>query len=404
MSKPLSATTISIVKATVPALAAHGPAITVEMYKRLFQNKEVRSLFNQANQGEHGAQVNALAMAILGYARNIENLGALAPVVERVAHKHVGFNILPEHYPYVAEALLGAIAHVLGPAATPEILAAWGEAYWFLANILKGREKSLRDDLLAAEGGWTGWRDFVVVAKTRESAVITSFLLKPADGGKVVQHKPGQYLTFTLSPDENTILKRNYSISSGPNQDSYRISVKREPASQGGSAYLHDHVMEGSLVKVAPPSGDFFLTSNQNRPVILLSAGVGLTPMMSMLEAITSEKANFSTYYIHAALNSDTHAMRERVKALAQQHSNTKTTIFYSTPLAQDVPGSSHDITGFINIDWLQANTPLLDADVYLCGPRPFLRNLVADLKEHGIASDRIHYEYFGPADEQLAA
>ena len=404
MSKPLSATTISTVKATVPALAAHGPAITAEMYKRLFQNQEVRSLFNQANQGENGAQVNALAMAILGYARNIENLAALTAVVERVAHKHVGFNILPEHYPYVAEALLGAIAYVLGPAATPEILTAWGEAYWFLADILQGREKSLRDELLAAEGGWTGWRDFIIAAKTPESSVITSFLLKPADGGSVVLHKPGQYLTFTLFPDEKTMLKRNYSISSGPNQDGYRISVKREVSSQGGSAYLHDHVTEGSLVKVAPPSGDFFLPYNQNRPVILLSAGVGLTPMMSMLESIVTAKANFSTHYIHAALNSGTHAMRERVKALAQQHSNIKVVTFYSTPLAQDAPGSSHDITGFINLDWLQANTPLLEADIYLCGPRPFLRTLVADLKEHGVTSDRLHYEYFGPADELLAA
>ncbi len=179
MSKPLSETTIAVVKATVPALAAYGAAITAEMYSRLFRDDDIRALFNQSNQGKDGAQVNALASAILGYAKNIENLGALAPVVERIAQKHIGYNISPEHYPYVAKALLGAIGHVLGEAATPEVLAAWGEAYWFLAEVLKAREREIRKEITGVEGGWTGWRDFVVTKKRRESADIASFVLRP---------------------------------------------------------------------------------------------------------------------------------------------------------------------------------------------------------------------------------
>ena len=132
------------------------------MYSRMFQNPEIRDLFNQSNHGKEGSQPKALATDILAYANNIENLAALAPAVERIAQKYVGLQILPKHYPYVAEALLGAIKHVLGDAATEEVLAAWGEAHWFLANILIAREDRIYTEQEDAEGGWPGWRDFVV--------------------------------------------------------------------------------------------------------------------------------------------------------------------------------------------------------------------------------------------------
>src|SRR3712207_1751958 len=160
MPEELSERTIALVKATVPALEAHGLAITRRMYERMFRNEAIRDLFNQSHHGEAGSQPKALAAAILAYARNIEGLAALAPAVERIAQKHVGLNILPEHYPHVAEALLGAIKDVLGEAATEEVLAAWGEAYWFLAHVLIGREKAIYTSLATAPGGWNGWRTF----------------------------------------------------------------------------------------------------------------------------------------------------------------------------------------------------------------------------------------------------
>ena len=124
MPNSLSDATIHLVKATVPALQEHGLAITRRMYERMFQNEAIRDLCNQSHHGEAGSQPKALASAVLAYAQNIDNLGALAPAVERIAQKHVGLHILPEHYPYVADALLGAIKDVLGAAATDEILAA----------------------------------------------------------------------------------------------------------------------------------------------------------------------------------------------------------------------------------------------------------------------------------------
>ncbi|WDZ79344.1 NO-inducible flavohemoprotein (plasmid) [Ensifer adhaerens] len=404
MPKPLSAETIQIVKASAPALAAHGTDITKSMYARLFRDDHIRELFNHANQGESGSQVNALAAAILAYARNIDNLAALGPVVERIAHKHIGYHILPDHYPFVAKALLAAIADVLGSAATPQILNAWGEAYWFLADILSEREAEIRDELLKQSGGWNGWRDFVIVSKTRESDVVTSFVLKPKDGGRVVRHKPGQYLTLRIKPDNGIEMKRNYSISSGPNESFYRISVKREALGQGGSRYLHDTAAVGSVLSVTPPAGDFYLPELPEAPVVLLSGGVGLTPMVSMLETIVEEHPDLEVHFVHGALNSATHAMDQHVRALAKAHGKIRISSFYSEPQSKDAAGSSHDFDGFITAEWLRKQTPVHEAEFYLCGPKPFLRSLVPALAREGVSSDRVHYEFFGPSDERLAA
>jgi nitric oxide dioxygenase len=404
MPKPLSAQTIALVKATIPALAQHGAAITKVMYGRLFENDHIRSLFNQANQGKDGAQVRALATAVLAYAQNIENLAALVPVVERIAQKHIGYHILPEHYPFVGNALLGAIAEVLGDAATDDILAAWGEAYWFLAEILRAREATIRDEIVRQDGGWVGWRDFVVADKFPESTVIHSFILKPVDGRPVLRHRPGQYLTVRLDAPDQPEMKRNYSISCAPNGDYYRISVKREAKGQGGSRYLHDQAQIGTVLQVTPPAGDFFLPEAQERPVVLLSGGVGLTPMVSMLETVAAHRSDLETHYVHGTMNSATHAMDRHVRALAERHGRISVATFYSDPLTDDVPGRTHDVTGFVTTGWLEKHTPLRQADFFLCGPRPFLRTFVSGLSRAGVSTDRIHYEFFGPADELLAA
>ncbi|MBB6255123.1 NO-inducible flavohemoprotein [Nitrospirillum iridis] len=403
--QPLSAQTIAIVKATVPALADHGPAITRAMYARLFQDADIAALFNHSHQGQDGTQTKALANAVLAYARNIENLGALAPAVERIAQKHVGLRILPDHYPHVATALLGALQDVLGEAATPDILAAWGEAYWFLAHVLMAREQGIYNDLASAEGGWSGWRDFTVAEKIVESDIITSFVLVPKDGGPVLRHKAGQYLTFLLPVAGPDLVptRRNYSISTAPNGRNYRISVKREERG-AASSWLHAHVRVGDVLRVSPPAGDFFLPDQPQRPVVLLSGGVGLTPMVSMVETIAEKHPDLETHYIHGTASSATHAMDAHVRAIAARHPGIKVATFYSDPLGDDEPGISHDVTGLITLDWLRDNTPLHQADFYLCGPKPFLRAFVGGLSLAGVPSDRIHYEFFGPAEELTAA
>src|SRR3954451_2788904 len=408
MAATLSEKTIDLVKATVPALETHGLAITQRMYARMFENPDIRDLFNQSHHGETGSQPKALAAAVIAYARNIDNLGALASRVERIAQKHVGLNILPEHYPAVAESLLGAIKDVLGDAATDEILAAWGEAYWLLAQVLIAREKTIYGELASGEGGWNGWRDFTVESTRPEGEIIRSFVLVPADGGPVLRHRPGQYLTFTLDVPGGGRLKRNYSISSAPEDRAYRITVKRE-ASPGvppglASNWIHDHAQPGSILQVAPPAGDFFLDEQSPDPVVLVSGGVGLTPMMSMLEAIARSGSARPTWFVHGAENGRVHAMADHVHSLTAGKGNITVRIFYNTPEPGDVAGRSYHERGFISADWLARHTPVSDATFYLCGPRPFLRALVGGLARTGVPLGRIRYEFFGPADELLAA
>lgn len=410
MPAPLSPETIAIVKATVPALEAHGLAVTKRMYEHLFQTEEIRDLFNQSHQGA-GSQPRALASAILAYAQNIDNLAVLAPAVERIAQKHAGLNILPVHYPYVATALLQAIRDVLGEAATEPVIKAWGEAYWFLAEILIGREEEIYREQEAAPGGWIGWRDFVVDRVVRESETIKSFYLRPADGGGVVRHKPGQYLTFKLDLPGRGLLKRNYSISSAPSGEGYRVTIKREaaPADQpdapagAASNWFHSHARPGTVLQVAPPAGDFVL-DDAGDPIVLLSGGVGLTPLVSMLETIAASGERPPTWFVHGTQNSRVHAMAERVRELAARAADVKLAAFYAEPEPEDVRGEHYDEQGFITLDWLKANTPFEQAVFYLCGPRPFLRALVNALAAAGVSPSRIRYEFFGPADELLAA
>lgn len=397
MPAPLSPQTIAIVQATVPALADHGAAITGAMYRRLFQDPEIAALFNTANQ-QNGAQLHALATAILAYARNIENLAALGPAVERIAQKHIGYAIKAEHYPHVATALLGAIAEVLGEAATPEILAAWGEAYWFLADILKGREAAIRAEIMTHDGGWTDWRRFVVTERKDESEGIASFILKPEDGGRVLRHRAGQYLTLRFDAAGRPGLKRNFSISCGPNDDHYRITVKRQ-ADGGASAFLHDEAVPGTVIELTPPAGDFFLADAPDRPIVLLSGGVGLTPLVSMLEQIAAVHPGVPIWYVHGTASRATHALDAQVRALAARHGGTKVATFYERRDEADEAEA-----GLITIDWLKANTPFVEADYYLCGPRPFLRSFVSGLVAAGVPATQVHYELFGPTDEVLAA
>ncbi|RJL21165.1 NO-inducible flavohemoprotein [Paracoccus siganidrum] len=389
--------TVALVKATVPALAEHGASITEAMYRRLFRDPEIAALFNDANQ-KSGAQRFALAGAVLAYAQNIDNLGALAGAVERMAQKHVGYAILPEHYPHVATALLGAIEEVLGDAATPQILAAWGEAYWFLAEILKEREAAIRAGILAQPGGWTGWRRFAIIDRRAESDTIMSFTLRPEDGGPVIAHRPGQYLTLRFDAAGRPGIKRNYTISCGPNRDHYRITVKREPRGEA-SCFLHDDTTLGTVLECTPPAGDFHLPAAPRRPVVLLSGGVGLTPMVSMMEEIAAHHPDLPVYYVHGTTGRATHALDPQIRHLARRHGRTTVATFYEQP---DPAGGAND--GLITLDWLRDNVPLSDADIYLCGPKPFLRHFVSGLVGEGIPASRIHYEFFGPADEVLAA
>ncbi|MCX2561673.1 NO-inducible flavohemoprotein [Acetobacter farinalis] len=389
--------TRALVTACVPALEAHGVDITSEMYKRLLADPAISALFNTSHQ-KNGTQPTALALAVLAYARNINSLDKLGTMVERIAEKHVGLNILPEHYPHVGRALLGAIAHVLGDAATPEIMDAWAKAYGFLADVLINRESQIYEAHEAAPGGWAGWRSFTIRARTQESETVTSFDLVPTDGKPVMAHVPGQYLSFNITVPGHGSQRRNYSISSAPNGHSYRISVRR---ADGGvvSPWLHDSAQVGTELLVSAPAGSFTLPTPQPASVVLLSAGVGLTPFIAMLDACASN-AGAPLHFIHGTHNPQTEAFGPLVRDLAAK-GRVKADIFYTgipadAAASHSAPGTTAH-TGHITPEWLRANTAV-GALYYICGPDAFMQEMITGLRAAGVPEDRLRHEVFGPA------
>jgi len=391
----LDAATVQIIKATVPVVKVHANEITAHFYPLMFeQYPEVIPYFNQTNQGK-GTQPKALADAVVAYAANIDELGNLSETVSKIVQKHCALGILPEHYDIVGSCLLQAIAHVLGDAATDEIIDAWGKAYGQLADILMGAEESIYAANEQREGGWRGERKFKLVKKVDESAVITSFYLEPALEGAVPLFEAGQYITIVLDIDGQSV-RRNYSLSDAPGKGYLRISVKRE-LNGAVSNYLHDHLIVGDEVNLLAPCGHFVLRKN-DKPLVLLTGGVGITPAISMLnvEAASGREIRF----IHAAINSETHAFKRHVDLLADLHSNVSPLYIYSDPGEHCQPHAE----GFIDAQLVAEHLPAdRDVEFYFLGPKPFMSAALKIATELGVPEGQVHYEFFGPAEELVA-
>lgn len=402
----LNPKTIEIVKSTVPVLAENGEAITKRFYEMMFANHpELLNIFNHANQ-KQGRQPKALANAIYAAAQYIDNLEVIIPVVRQIAEKHRSLEIKAEHYPIVGKHLLLAIKDVLGDAATDEIIDAWGQAYGVIADVFIQVEQEMYDEAATKKGGWNGFREFFVEKKVKESDVITSFYLKAKDGEGISDFTPGQYISIRCRiPGQEYTHIRQYSLSDSPGKNYYRISVKRETAAENVSDgvvsnYLHDHIEEGHILEVTAPAGDFVLNMNQDKPVVLLSGGVGLTPMVSMLNTIVEKQPKRKVSFIHAAINSQTHAMHEHVKELADQNENVNYYVCYDNPTEQDRANRQFDKEGYIDLAWLQTILGDNNADFYFCGPTPFMKALNKALLDWGVPKENIHFEFFGPADQ----
>lgn len=397
----LDSKTIGIIKSTVPVLEEHGEKITKRFYEMMFGNHpELLNIFNHANQ-KQGRQQKALASTVYAAAKYIDNLEAIIPVVKQIAHKHRSLGIKPEHYPIVGKHLLLAIKDVLGEAATVEIIDAWAEAYHVIADVFISIEAEMYDEAQNQHGGWDGFRRFIVDRKVKESDVITSFYLIPEDGNEIANFTPGQYISIKMDieGEKNTHI-RQYSLSDAPGKEYYRISVKKEQGSENPdgrvSNYLHEGVMMGDILMVSAPAGDFVLDTEKNSPVVLLSGGVGLTPMVSMLNTVVDKQSDREVTFIHAAANGKVHALRDEV-AKVSEGENVKTYVFYDSPSDEDRQKAHFDVEGYLTKDWINENTDVKIADYYFCGPVPFMKVVYQSLKELGVNEDRIHFEFFGP-------
>lgn len=385
----LSQKSIDIVKSTAPVLADHGVAITTVFYKNLFAtHPELLNIFNHVNQ-KQGRQQTALANTVYAAATHIDNLGVLLPAVKQIAQKHRSLGIKPEQYPIVGEHLLGAIKEVLGDAATDDIIQAWAEAYGVIADVFIQVEKDMYKEAEEQENGFREFKNFKIVDKVSESDIITSFYLQPEDGSGVPIFKPGQYITVRLTiPGEKYLLNRQYSLSQAPNQNTFRISVKKESQMNPNgkvSVYLHENAQIGDLIEVSAPAGDFYLDVESPRPVTLISGGVGITPMMSMLDTIAKVSPTRPVAFLHSARNKTVHAFDDNVRKIMSTMEDTTYLALYSD--------DKHIITKEI-----LAENVLKTSDVYVCGPVPFMKAMIQSLYELGFAEDRVHFEFFGPA------
>jgi len=277
-------------------------------------------------------------------------------------------------------------------------------------------EPSLKD-LLPTPGHskaqpWKGERDFTVVRRVAEDPDqnICSFYLQPTDGKPLPTYKPGQFLTFVLDvadPEQGgtKTITRCYSLSDGPDQPFYRVSIKRAPAPRGqpelprgvSSNHFHDHVHEGDTLQVRSPSGHFFLSPNTS-PVVLIGGGIGITPMLSMLNATLNASSTRQVWLFYGVTNSADQAMKAYLEEVALKHENVHLNVCYANPLDQDRPGRDFQHQGFVDVNLLRETLPYQIYDFYVCGPRVMMETLVPALAEWGVPDQHIHYESFGPA------
>lgn len=251
------------------------------------------------------------------------------------------------------------------------------------------------------------YRTLVVKRKVRESDTITSFYLTRDDGAPLAPFLPGQFLPLKLDiPGHYKPVFRTYSLSDRPGAAHYRLTIKRETAPPNqpnvypgvSSNYFHDHLVVGSKILAKSPRGKFFLAPDNESPVALLSAGVGLTPLVSMLDHIVESESKQPTWFIHGSRNGKEHALGDHVRELARDRENVSTHIRYSRPSAEDRIGQHYDSVGHVDTELIKRLLRNTDFDFYLCGPTPFMRSLLNGLLDWGVPNARIHYEFFGPA------
>ncbi len=237
-----------------------------------------------------------------------------------------------------------------------------------------------------------------VTRREREAQDITSFYLEQEDGNPLSSFKSGQHLPIEVHiPNQSRASKRTYSLSGGPDAEyGLRLSIKRE-GNGLVSRYFHDQLQVGDVIKASAPAGEFVIPCN-SCPLVLVSAGVGLTPMVSMLHALVSDDDPRPVWYVHGARNGNEHALKAEVEGLIARSPQMRQRVFYSSPEDRDVLGKDYHVTGRITAASLQELVPGLDAHYMLCGPAQFMSDIRHGLEAAGVPEGNIHIESFGPA------
>ena len=383
----LSDKSAALVKATLPAVGTAIQGITTRFYATLFADhpKLERDLFNRGNQGRGDQQI-ALAGAIAAFAALLVADDAPSParILSRIAHKHASLGITADQYRLVHDYLFSAIAAVLGDAATEDVIAAWDAVYWVMADALIGREAELYRGTGVDNGDV--WISARVSTRTQESPDCIALTLTGQDA-PLPPFRPGQYTSVAVTLPDDARQIRQYTITTAAaHTPAWRITVKRvaaEPGLPAGqvSNFIHDTVFEGDVLTVSHPFGDFALTSTPV-PVLLVSAGIGCTPMLGILRHLVDTGDERPVCVVHADRSRATHPHRSELADLVSQLPAAAMRTWYSEI------GIPADLADIDLPDGVQ---------VYLCGPLQFMRSVHQHLAERGIPAAAIHYEVFGP-------
>ncbi|KAI1409835.1 globin-like protein [Hypoxylon sp. FL1857] len=418
-----------LVKETLPALRQHGEHISTVFYKTMLRDHpELQNYFNTVNM-HTGKQPRALTRLILAFASNIVNISELTPKLERVAQKHASLNIQPEQYEIVGKYLLRAFSAVLGPSMTPDVKMAWTKAYWVMAKMLTGREAHIYREFES----WKGWRKFMIYNKKNETVEgnIVSFILKPVDGKPLPTFMPGQYITVRITvPGMKYAQLRQYSLSDAPSYDHYRITVKRDQGSNWDyvgnredtvtmssaassasdsslgsvqpcragvvSNSLIDDFHEGDTIELTHPSGSFYLNPKMDNsmPLVLISAGVCVAPLLSMLNTVVEKRINRPVSWIQASRHDA--PFQAHIENLARKHPNMRTKFFKSRLSDSDVLSytSSFD-NDFLSLTAEDLYLSNGSAEYYICGPEKFMMQASNHLARHGVKPERVQFEIF---------
>ncbi len=283
--------------------------------------------------------------------------------------------------------------------------------------VLRARLERIATQLPEAatqKAAWSGFRKFRVDGKVLEADSVCSFYLAPHDGRPLPAFLPGQYLTFKLAvPGQAREVTRCYSLSDGPEHpDYYRVTIKRiapppnKPDAPTGvsSSHFHDRIQVGDILDVKAPSGNFHIDVEHRGPVVLIGGGIGVTPVLSMLNYIASAPGGREAWFFYSVRNSREHLLKDYLRELASQHQNIHLVVCYSDPLPGDREGADYQHAERVSVALFKKVLQVNNFDFYVCGPPPMMESLTRDLGEWGVPGERIHFETFGPASVKKVA
>ncbi|MBD8060973.1 globin domain-containing protein [Oceanitalea stevensii] len=393
----------AVVTATLPLVGSRIGDIAPTFYRRMFaaHPELLRDTFNRGNQAQ-GAQQKALAASVATVATLLVTPDSPSPreLLERIGHKHASLGITPEQYQVVHEHLFAAIVEVLGDdVVTAEVAAAWDSVYWIMARTLIAFE----EDLYAGAGVAPGdvFRTARVVERVEESTDVASFVLASPDTGRPLpDFVPGQYVSVGVPLPDGARQLRQYSLSGPTGTGRWRITVKRVAPTAGDpagevSTWLHANLHAGDDLQVTLPFGDLTVEQAGSGPVVLVSAGIGLTPMLGILHHLADREADRPVTLLHADRDADDAALVDELRAVVGRLARAELHTWFEQGTA---PGAR---TGFMD---LGAVTLDPEAEILVCGPSGFLQAVRDQLDKAHVPPARVHYELFAPNDWLLPA